>query len=95
MKLTKPQEINLKLLIETFGTEWFTEMLCMERLPKRVNRIRFVLETLYRKCVLTRELSPKREFDFEFYQYKVTESHLLTEGERAAADAGVCWVNAE
>jgi hypothetical protein len=70
--LTKPQEVNLKLLRETFGVgKWFTENKVIEDVPERINRVRFVLETLWKKDTLTREMNPERDIDFEFYRYKI------------------------
>jgi hypothetical protein len=71
-KLTKPQEENLKILRETFGVgKWFIEGQ-WDELTHRINRIRFVLETLTKKGALTREMNPGRgERLDDFYRYKV------------------------
>jgi hypothetical protein len=70
--LTRPQEENLKILRETFGVgKWFIEGQ-WDELTHRINRIRFVLETLTEKGALTREMNPERgKVLDDFYRYKV------------------------
>ena len=73
MKLTKPQEEYLKILRETFGIDkWFIEGQ-WDELTHRINRFRFVLETLSKKGALTREVNPDRgKVLDDFYRYKVS-----------------------
>ena len=71
-KLTKPQKENLEIIRETFGvSKWFTEGQ-WDELTHRIARFRFVLETLTKKGVLTREINPERgKVLDDFYRYKV------------------------
>lgn len=70
-KLSRSQEENLKVLQHFAG--WFVFSQCIKELPVRINRLRFVLETLHQKGCLVRELNPNRKgiWDDDFYRYSL------------------------